>query len=88
MELIEEASSRPDAKTLMNIAKKKVIICDGCDIKEDMHYNNSKECTSNAAVQSEAVSHTYPRQSSDVSNKLGFSESAPTNDRIWCHVTV
>ncbi|KAL9004827.1 MAG: hypothetical protein Q9188_002371 [Gyalolechia gomerana] len=85
---IEEASSRPDAKTLMKVAEKTVIICDECDTEEDMNYNNSKECTSNAAVQSEAISHTYPRRSSDVSNKLGFSESAPTNNRIWSHVIV
>ncbi len=87
-DLIGKGSKWPDAETVMELAEKRLIICDECDIEEDMNYNNIKRWTSNAPVQSKGVSAYLSQTIIGITNKLGFSKTGSINNSIGRRVIV
>ena len=87
-DLIGKKSKWPDAETVMELAEKRLIICDECDIEEDMHSNNIKRWTSNAPVQSKDVSAYLSQTIIGITNKLGFSKTGLINNSIGRRVII
>ncbi|KAF4460194.1 cell division control 48 variant 1 [Fusarium albosuccineum] len=87
-DLIGKPSKWPDSDTVMELAEKRLIICDECDIEDDMNYNNIKRWTSNAPIQSKGVSAYLSQTIIGITNKLGFSKSGSINNSIGRRVIV
>lgn len=87
-DLIGKSSKWPDAETVMELAEKRLVICDECDIEEDMNYNNIKRWTSNAPVQSRGVSAYLSQTIIGITNKLGFSKMGSINNSIGRRVII
>ncbi|KAG5956619.1 hypothetical protein E4U56_006493 [Claviceps arundinis] len=81
-DLIGKGTKWPDAETVMELAEKRLIICDECDTEDDFNYNNIKRLTSNAPVQSKGVSGELSQTIIGITNKLGFCKTAAINDSI------
>lgn len=87
-DLIGKTSKWPDAETVMELAEKRLIVCDECDIEDDMNYNNIKRWTSNAPVQSKGVSAYLSQTIIGITNKLGFSKAGSINNSIGRRVII
>ncbi|KAH9827500.1 FAD-binding, type 2 [Teratosphaeria destructans] len=87
-DLIRKTSKWPDAQTVMNLAEKRLIICDECGIEEDMNYNNIKRWTSNALVQSGGMFAHLCQTIIGISNKMDFAVKPAINYSIGRRVVI
>lgn len=55
-DLIGKGPKWPDPDVVIDLDEQRLIICDECDVEEDMTYNNIKRWTSNAPVQAKGIS--------------------------------
>ncbi|KAK5145851.1 hypothetical protein LTR04_001193 [Oleoguttula sp. CCFEE 6159] len=87
-DLIGKDSKWPDARLVMKLAEKRLIVCDECGIDQDMNYNNIKRWTSNAPVQSDGMSAYLSQTIIGISNKMGFAAKAAINNSIGRRVVI
>lgn len=81
-DLIGKASKWPESDTVIELAQKRIIMCDECAIDEDMNYNNIKRWTSNAPVQCKGISSYLPQTIIGITNKIGFCSKGAINNSI------
>ena len=70
-DLVGKSAKWPGDDTVRKLAEKRLIICDECDIEEDINYNSIKRWASNAPVQTDSASAYLSQTIIGISNKMG-----------------